>query len=163
MRRLAALLLAVTATPASAFVPEGGLWWNPAENGRGLTLEVQDNVLIVTGYLFRADGAPLWVNSAGPLVYTYNSQGALQTVVYTGQLNTFSGGQCLGCPYRAPVSQPGAAGPVRIDFRTETEANLTWGGQTIPIERFSAIGASAPAATPASGRSATIRTSATCC
>lgn len=140
MRRLAALLLAFAAAPASAFIPEGGVWWNPAEGGRGLTLEVQDNLLIFSGYLYRADGVPTWVTSTGPITYTYNSQGALQTVVYSGALDTYSGGQCLGCPYRAPVAQPGAAGPVRIDFRTETEANLTWGGQTIPIERFSALG-----------------------
>jgi hypothetical protein len=140
MRRLAAVLLALAAAPASAFIPEGGVWWNPAEPGRGLTLEVQDNVLIFSGYLYRADGAPTWVTSVGPITYTYNSQGALQTVVYSGQLDTYSGGQCLGCPYRAPAAQPGAAGPVRIDFRTETEANLTWGGQTIPIERFSTLG-----------------------
>jgi len=140
MRRLAALLLAFAAAPASAFIPESGLWWNPAQSGRGLTLEVQDNLLLVYGYLYRADGAPTWFTSAGPITYTYNSQGVLQTVVYSGQLDTYSGGQCLGCTYRPPAAQPGAAGPVRIDFRTETEANLTWGGQTIPIERFSALG-----------------------
>jgi hypothetical protein len=140
MRRIAAVLLALAAAPASAFIPEGGVWWNPAESGRGLTLEVQDNVLIFSGYLYRADGAPTWVTSAGPITYTYNVRGDLQTVVYSGALDTYSGGQCLGCPYRAPAAQPGAAGPVRIDFRTETEANLTWGGQTIPIERFSTLG-----------------------
>lgn len=140
LRRLATLaLLAAAASPASAFVPESGIWFNPAESGRGVTIEVQDNILQFSAYVYRPDGTTAWFTSAGPLVYTYNSQGALQTVTYSGNLDGYSGGQCLGCTYRAPTVLPGAGGPIRLDFRTEIEANLTWGGVTIPIERFAAV------------------------
>jgi hypothetical protein len=139
MRRLAlvALGLAGLVPAAHAFQPESGVWFNPAESGRGMTLEIQDNILIFSGYLYEADGDPIWYTSAGPLSYTYNSQGVLQTVTYTGQLDAYRNGQCLGCPYRAPTVVSNAGGPISINFRTEVQANLTWGGVTIPIERFS--------------------------
>lgn len=141
MRRLAllALGLAGLAPAAHAFQPESGVWFNPAESGRGMTLEIQDNILIFSGYLYEADGDPIWYTSAGPLTYTYNNQGALQSVSYSGVLDGYRNGQCLGCTYRAPSVLPSAGGSITINFRTEIEANLTWGGVTIPIERFSAV------------------------
>lgn len=142
MRSLAFLTLAAAALlapPAQAFQPESGIWLNPAESGRGMTLEVQDNILQFMGYLYNADGTATWYISAGPLVYTYNNQGVLQTVTYSGQLDGYSNGQCLTCTYRPPTIQPGLGGPVTINFRTEIEANLTWGGRTIPIERLSVV------------------------
>ncbi len=141
MRRLAvfALAAAALAPAAHAFEPETGLWWNPAESGRGINLEVQDNTLLITTYVYRPDGTATWFTSAGPLNYTYNGAGVLQTVTYNGQLDAAINGQCIGCAYRAPTTLAGAGGPISINFRTEMTANLTWGGVTIPIERFSPV------------------------
>jgi len=141
LRRLAVLALAAAgiAPSAQAFEPETGLWWNPAESGRGINIEVQDNTLLITTYVYRPDGTATWFISSGPLNYTYNSAGVLQTVTYNGRLDAAINGQCIGCAYRAPTTLAAAGGPVSINFRTEMQANLTWGGVTTPIERFSPV------------------------
>lgn len=139
MLRLAAIACAaaLAAPVAQAFEPESGLWWNANESGRGINLEVQDSTLLITTYVYRPDGTATWFTSAGPLNYTYNSAGVLQTVTYNGRLDAAINGQCIGCAYRAPTVVANAGGPISINFRTEIEANLTWGGVTTPIERFS--------------------------
>lgn len=121
-----ALLLAY-GSAASAFTPESGAWWNPAEPGSGFMIEVQDNYLFFAGYLYTSGGAPMWYTSQGTM--TGNAR-------FVGSLSSFSGGQCLGCTWRQASVQVGAGGPVEIIFDTETAGRMTWGGRTIPIERF---------------------------
>lgn len=121
-----ASMLAVSSM-ASAFTPESGTWWNPAEPGTGYLIEIQDNFLFISGYLYRPDGQPIWYTSAG----TMNGNAR-----FVGVLSTSSGGQCLGCAWRAPTTQVGAGGPVEIIFDTETEARITLGGRVVPIQRY---------------------------
>lgn len=123
---LIATLLAA-ASNASAFTPENGTCWNPQEPGTGFLFEIQDNFFFLAAYYFAADGRPMFYTSQGPL--NGNAR-------FVGELSTFSGGQCLGCPWRAPVAQIGAGGPVEIVFDTETTARITMGGRTTNIERF---------------------------
>jgi hypothetical protein len=127
-RLIAAALFALAAAlPARAFTPENGFWWNPAEPGTGYNIEIQDNFLAMTAYVFAADGRPQWYTATGTLAGNAR---------YTGQLDGFVNGQCIGCPFRAPTAQLGAGGSVSIEFTTETRATLTLGGRTIPIQRF---------------------------
>jgi hypothetical protein len=123
---LAASLLAISGA-AQAFTPENGTWWNPNEPGRGFMLEIQDNFLFFAGYAYAQNGAPLWLTAQGTM--SGNAR-------FVGTLSTFSNGQCIGCAYRPPNTQIGAGGPVEIIFDTETTGRLTWGGQTITIERY---------------------------
>lgn len=119
--------LLTLATAASAFTPESGTWWNPAEPGSGYLIEVQDNFVFFAGYLYKADGQPMW----------YTSQGAMSgNARFTGVLSSFTGGQCLGCNWRQASVAVGAGGPIEIIFDTETAGRMTWGGRTIPIERY---------------------------
>mgnify|MGYP000104801728 CR=1 FL=1 len=112
---------------ASAFTPENGTWWNPAEPGTGYLIEIQDNFLFLAGYMYKPDGQPMW----------YTSQGTMSgNARFTGSLSSFTGGTCLGCTWRQASVQLGAGGPVEIVFDTETAARITLGGRTIPIERF---------------------------
>jgi len=123
----AGLILAIGSLPASAFTPESGYYWNPAESGSGLSIEIQDNYVFLIGYVYDAQGAPTWVSAQGLL--TGNA-------VFTGQLDRFINGQCIGCAYRAPTAQTGVGGPISLNWATETTATLVWGGRTIPLQRF---------------------------
>ncbi len=123
---LFATLLA-SASMASAFTPENGTWWNPAEPGTGFLIEIQDNFLFLAGYMYKPDGQPMW----------YTAQGTMNgNARFVGELSSFSGGQCLGCAWRQPSVQLGAGGPVEIIFDTETDARITLGGRVVPIRRF---------------------------
>lgn len=124
--RCAVLMLSFLAPSAYAFTPESGFYWNPTEPGSGIAIEIQDNILFLAGYVYDTQGRATWVTSAGPL--GGNSQ-------YSGTLDTFRNGQCIGCTYTPNVFN-GSAGPVTINFTTETRATFTWGGRTFTIERF---------------------------
>jgi len=128
MKHAAALLLLLVSLPAAAFTPESGWWWNPDESGRGFNIEIQDDVIVVSTYVYDEDGNPVWYWSAGHL----NGQGNR----YTGTLDRFDGGQCIDCEqYTKPDYHRQAAGNIVIDFLTQTTAELTWRGGTIPIQR----------------------------
>jgi hypothetical protein len=127
LRYAAALVLALGGTSASAFTPESGYYWNPAESGSGLSIEIQDNYVFLIGYVYDTEGRPTWVSAQGLLS---------GNAVFSGQLDRFINGQCIGCAYRAPTAQPGVGGPISLNWATETTATLTWGGRTIPLQRF---------------------------
>lgn len=122
-----ALFALAAAQPARAFTPESGFYINTAEPGTGYNIEIQDNFFALTAYVFAQDGRPQWYTAAG--VMSGNAR-------FSGNLDGFSNGQCLGCPFRAPTAQAGAGGPVVVEFTSETRANLTIGGRTFAIQRF---------------------------
>jgi hypothetical protein len=121
------LLCGVGAVQAQILTPEDGIWWNPAEPGRGFQIETQNGVMVLGTYAFDVGGNPQWYLSAG----TYNPA----TRTFTGSMDGFRGGQCIGCPFR-PGAAAGGAGPVTIRFSTGVTATLTAGGATIPIQRL---------------------------
>lgn len=129
MSRLAALLLSLAAllasSPSRAFTPESGWWWNPNEGGYGFSIEIQDNFIFMVAFAYDAGGAT-W----------YAAQGVMPNKnTFTAPLYRRDTGTCLGCPF-TPAGQPYAVGSqITINFTSETRANLTWGGRTIPIQR----------------------------
>lgn len=130
-RSLFAAAALSAAVPVFAFTPESGIWWNPAEGGRGFVIEVQDNVLSIGAYVYDSAGRAQWFTSGGVM-----SGNAL----YQGTLDLYSNGQGIGQPYRAPSRVIGAGGNVRIDFETETRGRMTWAGGVTPIERVNLLG-----------------------
>lgn len=111
---------------ALAFTPESGWWYNPAESGRGFAIEVQNNTVFMSGFLYEADGAPLWfVTSA-----TYNQTNNR----FDGDMLSLRGGQCLSCAFRPPVLQP-SLGRITVSFTSPSTANLVWPGGSVPIVR----------------------------
>jgi hypothetical protein len=133
MRKTFALLLAAAAGSAQAYQPEAGLWWNPNESGSGFTIEIQDNLLVFTGYLGESNGQPVWYTSAGLL----NGN-----ALYEGDLLRFTGSQCAGCSYPG-TPQNQRVGSIRLAFNANdpTRGELTWNVpprpvRTLPIERY---------------------------
>jgi hypothetical protein len=117
------------ALPVRAYTPESGVWWNPAEPGTGIFIEIQDNFLVAAAYTYDSDGNAQWYTATGFL--TGNAR-------FDGVLDAFTDGNCPGCPYRPNREILGAGGPVSIlfDAADSTRATLTWGGRSMPIERF---------------------------
>ena len=133
IKGLASLSLAslLAATAAHAYTPESGIWWNPAESGTGVVIEVQDNFMVVAAFVGDAQGKATWYTASALL--TGNAR-------FDGSLALTSGNQCPGCAYTGfPTVQAGAGGPVRIvfDANDPTKAVLTWAnGRSINIERY---------------------------
>lgn len=129
MRRFAltVLLGLLAISPVRAFTPESGFWWAPNEPGSGIALEIQDNFVFMAAYTYDSEGFSTFFTAQGLL--TGNAR-------FTSQLDGFDDGQCVGCPWIAPIVIPNQAGPVDILFDTETDGRLRWGGREIPIERF---------------------------
>lgn len=126
-RTLIAITLVLSTTAADAFVPESGWWWNAAESGRGFSIEVQNQTVFMAGYLYDAAGNATWVVASGP----YDDAGDS----FAATLQTFVGGQCITCPYRAPSAGP-SPGNITLRFASPATGSLTWAGGTIPITRF---------------------------
>lgn len=113
---------------APAVIPQTGYWWNPAEGGRGFTIEQNGssgNVFFAT-YLYVADGNPVWY-AAGPAPMTGST--------FSAPLTLYTGGQTLTGAYQQ-ATQGASPGNVSITFSDASDGMLTWPGGTIPIQRY---------------------------
>jgi alpha-tubulin suppressor-like RCC1 family protein len=117
----------LTATPP-ATQPQAGYWWNPAEGGRGYTIEAQSNTVFVAAYMYDNSGNAVWY-AAGPAALTGGN-------AYVGNWTTYTGGQTLTGSYHAPTGTANA-GSLTIQFTSPTNGTLTLpDGRQIPIERY---------------------------
>ena len=123
MKALCALL-AMVALPASAIYPESGWYWNPNEGGRGFNLEIQDNTLFMSAFVYRADGTPAWYVAGGPMT---------SDKTFSADLYETSNGQCLGCAYRPATTN--RIGTASIAFSSERSATITLPGAAISVVR----------------------------
>jgi hypothetical protein len=126
---LAALAgFASTAFAATIGGPSMGLWYNPQESGRGYDIDLQGDTMIVTTYVYDESHDPIWYLSSG----TYDHE----TGVFTSTYDSYTGGQCFGCPYTAPTAHVGAGGPITITFHTNQSATITYPGGSSDIVKF---------------------------
>lgn len=117
-----------TATPARAagLQPETGIYWNPAQSGRGYTVEAVGETLTVTTFHYDERGEPTW-HLAG---------GVMRNGAFTGGFQRYTGGQTLEGPYIV-------AGPAVVDgalaaaFADPCQATL-WLPSVLPmsVRRF---------------------------
>jgi hypothetical protein len=131
--RVFAVLVSLAALCSSAIAgtvggPTMGLWYNAQESGRGYDIDLQGDTMIVTTYIYEASGDPIWYLSSG----TYDHA----TGLFQSTYDSFSGGQCFGCPYQAPDVQSGAAGPITVAFHTNQTATLSYPGGSTEIVKY---------------------------
>jgi hypothetical protein len=131
MRLFAFVVLLLLAGAASAQAPKSpptvGYWWNPNESGRGWNIEVQNDVVAITHFVYRPDGSATFLQSAGPFDLT--------TGVVSATLNQFGQGQCIGCPYTRPVTT--SIGTVRFEFPNDSQGQVIYpDGTIINIQPF---------------------------
>ena len=118
-----------------------GWWWNPNESGRGFSIEVSQNTLVMAGYLYDNLGRAFWLTSAGPMV---NSS------LYQGTLQSFTNGQTLTGAYKSNVLVNANVGPIMLQFSDATHGTLTWPSGSFPIEHY-VFGTGASSFQPESG------------
>ena len=110
----------VTASAPVALVPRAGVWWNPNESGSGYIFDVRNGILVITIFSYEAGtGHSEWYLSSGAL--TENG------TRYVGTLDKYRNGQCISCPYVAPVPI-GSDGTITVTFTSETSATLSLPG-----------------------------------
>jgi DNA-binding beta-propeller fold protein YncE len=116
--------------PVPATQPQSGYWWNPAEGGRGYTIEVQNGTAFIAAYMYDAGGNPVWYAS-GPATLTGTGSNT-----YQGTLSAYSGGKTLTGNYQSP-SGTSSVGNITIQFTSFNTATLTLpNGRQIPIQRY---------------------------
>lgn len=114
--------------PATEIQPETGIYWNPAESGRGFTIEVNSNLAAVTVFHYDDAGEPTWhlVTAA-----------AIPTVTELRDYNfmSFFGGQTLSGAHKLPSSR--VDGTFRMLLREPCGGTLGFPGMPVfAIKRF---------------------------
>ncbi|MEO5622087.1 MAG: hypothetical protein ABIQ78_01525 [Dokdonella sp.] len=84
--------------------------------------------MIVTTYIYKQTGEPLWYTSSG----LYNAQ----TGIFQSSYDSYSGGQCFGCPHTAPMVHSAAGGALTIHFHDNVTATLSWPGGSTEIQKY---------------------------
>jgi hypothetical protein len=117
--------------------PQTGWWYNPAEGGRGFSIEARGNRLFMAAFHYDAAGRATW-NFAGGAT-------SLDGSLFTSDFLGASGGQTLTGPYRLPGLS--GVGPITLAFSDATHGTLFWPGGAVAIERqaFVPDGLTAPA------------------
>ena len=125
--------------------PQTGWWYNPAEGGRGFSIESRGNRLFMAAFHYDASGRATW-NFAGGAT-------SLDGSLFTGDFLAASGGQTLTGAYRLPGLS--TAGPITLAFSDDTHGTMFWPGGSTPIERQAfvpnGLGADPQANLPESG------------
>ena len=112
-----------------AGTPEGGIWWNPNESGRGFALEIQGGTMFMGGYMFDASGNPVW--------YSSGQTPMTDAMTYIGTWEQYGNGQTLTGTYTPAAKVNTNVGSISIRFTDTQNATLTLpDGRTIPITRF---------------------------
>ena len=117
---LAAALLAFATCARSTDLSD--LWWNSAENGWGVNVAQQDDILFLTFFIYGANGQPTWVSASSVQFQNTNSAGGL---VYSGTLAQTTG-PYYGAPFSSAPVTATAVGSVTFTASTTTTATLTY-------------------------------------
>jgi hypothetical protein len=110
--------------------PKTGWWWNPAEDGRGFSVEVLGNHIFFAAFLYDVTGRSTWYVSTGLT--------SLDGSLYTGPLYSAKGGQTLGGTYPGRPTLKDE-GPITLAFNDANTGTMVWPGGSVPIQRFNII------------------------
>ncbi len=129
MRAMVMLAGLLVSNLVMAFEAQTGQWWNPNESGSGYNIDIQNGILVVTIFSYKANGDSEWYISSGALTNGGHT--------YTGTLDKYRNGQCISCAYVGRPSSPGNDGALSITFTSETSATMTLpNGRTTAIVPF---------------------------
>jgi subtilisin family serine protease len=108
---------------------ETGWWWNADEPGRGFFIEVQNNQIFMSAYVYDGAGQSVWYIASGPMA----------AGVFQGRMQEYAGGQELLGPWReARVAVD--RGPITLLGDGKGNAYLTLStGRTVKLVRFASF------------------------
>lgn len=113
-------------TPATATQPQTGIYWNPAESGRGYTIEVRSGIAMIGVFHYDEEGSPTWNLVVGDI-----ASGTL-----AADFNAYSGGQTLTGTFVA-TKGPASAGQFRAAFNHACQGTIQFPGKAaIAVEHF---------------------------
>ena len=124
--------------------PETGWWWNPAQGGRGYSVEVRGDAIFFAAFHYDVSGRSTWHVATGRGL-------TLDGALYSNKpLYAASGGQTLGGAYggKPTVSE---IGKITLAFADKSTGTMIWPGGAVPIERFDIV-PNGLAAAPKSGQ-----------
>ncbi len=81
-------------------------------------IETQNNIMIVTSYVFDDAGKQIWYLSAG--LYDENAR------TFTSTFANATNGSCLSCSYEAPTKNGNAGGNMTIVFSSRESGTITF-------------------------------------
>ena len=127
---VAGALLGLSLNTLAGVIPQTGLWFIVPEAtgnpGRGLTIDVQGDTLILTVYGYTQEGRATFYQASGP--YTDGQ--------FSADLGMYGGGTALGGE-RVPAQYIGSASTVSLSFSSEAEGMVTLPGEEAkPIARL---------------------------
>ena len=109
--------------------PEAGWWWNPAEGGRGFSIEAQGRNIFYAAFLYDETGRSKW--------YVATGSTSIDGALFAGDLLEARGGQTLTGAYRAPTIS--TVGPLTLAFNNLSTGLMSWPGGNVPVERFNIV------------------------
>lgn len=129
MKKIIVLLFSLFLVQQAEAYPVDGWYWNPNESGRGLNIELQDDIMFISFFHYDAAGNPIWWVASG----RYNATSRR----VQGEFYRTRDGQCPSCPPRTPVVDFGFDGAFTLQFDSRVAATLYWaGGQTQLIRQY---------------------------
>ncbi|MEO6423167.1 MAG: hypothetical protein ABIR84_10935 [Candidatus Nitrotoga sp.] len=116
-----ALILAISSS-AWAFMPANGMWGVDSEDnglpGRGFQIEVENEIMVLTYFGYRADGSSVFYYAAGPIANN----------TFTASLLDLRDGTSFGSVYK-PASLLNPAGTVTMNFTSGKHGFITLPGE----------------------------------
>ena len=124
MRKTLMALAVAFASNAGAFTPDSGWYFNASESGRGFNVEIQNNTLFMSGFIYDDFGKQIWVVSGGPMSSDRS---------YLGDAFLTTDGQPIGGAYRAPTNVP--FGKAQLTWSDPMTATMVVNGRTFSVTR----------------------------
>lgn len=130
LRALTATAAFFAASAVHAFMPAPGLWGMSAElngaPGRGFQIEVENEIVVLSYYGYRADGSSVFYSAVGPISDNR----------FLAPLIEYRGGTALGTGFRNGV-EASSPGNVTLDFRTGKSGTITLPNESPkPVVKF---------------------------
>lgn len=110
-----------------------GAWYNPAEDGHGMFLEIlPQNVMVAAWYMFTPAGQPVWIVGSGPIT---GNTAAVEAIIATGGrfIPNFNPTQIVRTPWGRMNFTFTSCNAGRMDF-VSTVAG--YGSGTMPLTRL---------------------------
>jgi hypothetical protein len=122
--------------------PETGWYWDDTAGGQGFGIEILNGRLFIGGFLYDAQGNPIWFVANGAL--------AANGTDFVADMQEWQGGQTLTGSYRPPT-QIASPGTINLSWISNTQLVMRWPGGFRFLKRYPIPGGPGAAAGPAAG------------